>query len=61
MKPTPAGGRAKGSLVGDRIPDDLLARSGYRQVARISGKDVVRIFGTHSIQESPPTSVYGRP
>jgi hypothetical protein len=34
------------SLAGDEIPDDLLAPVGYRQVARISGKDVVRIFGT---------------
>jgi hypothetical protein len=34
------------SLAGDGISDDLLARRGYRQVARISGKEVVRIFGT---------------
>jgi len=34
------------SLVGDGVSDDLLAPVGYRQVARISGKDVVRIFGT---------------
>jgi len=34
------------SLAGDGISDDLLAWSGYRQVARISGKEVVRIFGT---------------
>jgi hypothetical protein len=36
------------SLAGDGISDDLLARQGYRQVARISGKDVVRIFGTRT-------------
>jgi len=36
------------SLVGDGVSDDLLAPVGYRQVARISGKDVVRIFGTRS-------------
>src|SRR5262245_17916169 len=34
------------SLAGDGISDDCLARQGYRQVARISGKEVVRIFGT---------------
>jgi integrase/recombinase XerD len=36
------------SLVGDRIADDLLARQRHRRVARISGKDVVRIFGTRT-------------
>jgi hypothetical protein len=36
------------SLAGDGISDDLLARQNYRQVARISGKDVVRIFGTRN-------------
>jgi hypothetical protein len=36
------------SLAGDGISDDLLAREGYRQVARISGKGVVRIFGTRT-------------
>jgi hypothetical protein len=36
------------SLAGDGISDDLLVRWGYRQVARISGKDVVRIFGTRN-------------
>jgi hypothetical protein len=34
------------SLAGDGISDDFLAREGHRQVARISGKEVVRIFGT---------------
>ena len=34
------------SLAGDGISDDCLAREGYREVARISGKEVVRIFGT---------------
>jgi hypothetical protein len=38
------------SLAGDGISDDCLARSGYRQVARISGKEVVRIFGTRRYQ-----------
>ena len=33
------------SPAGDGISDDLLAREGYRQVARVSGKEVVRIFG----------------
>jgi hypothetical protein len=36
------------SLAGDGISDDCLARQSYRQVARISGKDVVRIFGTRT-------------
>ena len=38
------------SLVGDGIPDDLLAPVGvrHREVAKISGKDVVRIFGTRN-------------
>jgi hypothetical protein len=36
------------SLAGDGISDDCLARQGYRQVARISGKEVVRIFGTRT-------------
>jgi hypothetical protein len=39
------------SLAGDGISDDLLARLGYRQVARISGKEVVRIFGTRKGRE----------
>ncbi|HEX5476182.1 MAG TPA: hypothetical protein VFX12_16100 [Vicinamibacterales bacterium] len=34
------------SLVGSRISDDCLTRSGDRQVVRISGKDLVRIYGT---------------
>jgi hypothetical protein len=34
------------SLVGSRMSDDSLTREGYRQVVRISGKDLVRIFGT---------------
>jgi len=34
------------SLAGDGISVDCLAQSGYRQVARISGKEVVRIVGT---------------
>jgi hypothetical protein len=34
------------SLVGNRISDDCLTRSGYREVVRISGKDLVRVFGT---------------
>jgi hypothetical protein len=36
------------SLVGSRMSDDSLTREGYRQVVRISGKDLVRIFGTRS-------------
>jgi hypothetical protein len=36
------------SLVRDGISNDLLAPVGYRQVARISGKNVVRIFGTRT-------------
>jgi hypothetical protein len=36
------------SLAGDRIPDELLIRFGYQGVIRISGKDVVRIFGTRT-------------
>jgi hypothetical protein len=43
------------SLVGDGFSDDLLAPVGYRQVARISGKDVVRILGTRSC------GIYGLP
>jgi hypothetical protein len=35
------------SLAGDgSVSSDLLARASYGEVARISGKDVVRIFGT---------------
>jgi hypothetical protein len=34
------------SLAGAGVPDDLLTRQGYRQVIRISGKGVIRIFGT---------------
>jgi hypothetical protein len=44
------------SLAGDRISDDCLARQGYRQVARISGKEVVRIFGTRSHGETGVSS-----
>ena len=44
------------SLAGDGISDDFLAREGYRQVARISGKEVVRIFGTRSRRGSSPSS-----
>lgn len=36
------------SLVGSRISDDCLTRYGYRHVVRISGKDLVRIFGTRT-------------
>ena len=36
------------SLVGSRISDDVLTRQGYRQVVRISGKDLVSIFGTRT-------------
>jgi hypothetical protein len=36
------------SLVGNRISDDCLTRSGYREVVRISGKDLVRVFGTRT-------------
>jgi hypothetical protein len=36
------------SLVGDGVSNDLLASRRYREVARISGKDVVRIFGTRT-------------
>jgi len=36
------------SLVGSQISDDCLTRQGYRQVVRISGKDLVRIFGTRT-------------
>lgn len=35
--------QARDVALGDSIPD-ALAREGYRQVARISGKEVVRIF-----------------
>jgi hypothetical protein len=30
------------------MSDDFLTREGYRQVVRISGKDLVRIFGTRT-------------
>jgi hypothetical protein len=40
------------SLAGDGISDDFLARLGYRQVARISGKEVVRIFGTRNVNNA---------
>jgi hypothetical protein len=43
------------SLAGDGISDDLLAREGYRQVARISGKEVVRIFGTRKAKRATDT------
>jgi hypothetical protein len=36
------------SLVGSRMSDDFLTRYRYRQVVRISGKDLVRIFGTRT-------------
>jgi hypothetical protein len=43
------------SLAGDGwVSSDSLARSSYRQVARISGKDVVRIFGTRSFDSTAP-------
>jgi len=52
------------SLTGDGISDDLLARQGYREVARISGKDVVRIFGTRNnsvcSSDSPGSADDGR-
>jgi hypothetical protein len=47
------------SLAGDGISDDLLARERYRQVARISGKEVVRMFGTRSSQGDVPDT-FGR-
>jgi len=40
------------SLVGEGIPDDLLVPVGYQQVARIAGKDVVRILGTRKGEQS---------
>jgi hypothetical protein len=50
------------SLVGSRISDDSLTREGYRQVVRISGKDLVKIFGTRILswmrfrgRHTPPT------
>jgi hypothetical protein len=58
------------SLAGDGgVPSDLLARQGYRQVARISGKEVVRIFGTrrsharrsHSLDHLPGNATCSRP
>jgi len=36
------------SLTGSRILSELLIRHGYRQVIRISGNDVIRIFGTRN-------------
>jgi hypothetical protein len=33
------------------MSDDSLTREGYRQVVRISGKDLVRIFGTRKGEE----------
>jgi len=36
------------SLAGDGTSSDLLTRSGYRQVIRISGKGVIKIFGTRT-------------
>jgi hypothetical protein len=46
------------SLAGDGwVSSDFLARLTYREVARISGKDVVRIFGTRSPKKPSVPSV----